>query len=392
MKILIISPLFLPDMGVGSLRMSSLAKFLLKKNYIVDLLTTKKDGEIPVDCVNDFYEVEEFSGNGDSAFARYNQFKENQSRYIQTFLKIIGDKEYSLILITGGPFYTMAISKIAKKRNIPCILDFRDPWTFDIRGLDDLLSPKRIITRAMFLPMERSAVQSASAIVTVTPRWVDMFKTLYPCRKSKVYLVENGYDDERLANISIKSDEKISRGFDSTIQIAVFGKLFYYSEHYSKVFLSALEKCWSDFKILQIGDRENVTDCYLNSFNLDVDVVKSTGFMEYEEGVKTLSTADAFLIIDSRKGALGTKLYDYIYIDKPIIFVGPKKSSFADIIAQLPNGYVCSTKEEVLYAFATLKNEKTKSEYRNKDVLKYARSVQNQKYMQLIENIIKKKD
>lgn len=49
MKLLIVAPAFPPDRRVGAVRMGSLARYLLKKDVSITVITNRKDSvEIPV--------------------------------------------------------------------------------------------------------------------------------------------------------------------------------------------------------------------------------------------------------------------------------------------------------------------------------------------------------
>ena len=49
-------------------------------------------------------------------------------------------------------------------------------------------------------------------------------------------------------------------------------------------------------------------------------------FQDYATGIRKLQKADVCILIDIRKHAIGTKIYDYIYANKPIIYIGKKKT------------------------------------------------------------------
>ncbi len=389
MNILVVAPYFPPDDTVATLRIMSLCKYLRTNNHSIIVLTRKKEKRIPSCYCDKSYFVDE---NSIMSKTNFSCFMKKRSAYCNRFLSVIKKEKVDIVLITGGPFYTFKITKKARNLKIPCILDFRDPWVWDYR--EDAFSPKRIIARMIFYAMEREAINSATAVVTVTPGWVQKYQKHYKNKKNDIFLIENGYDDERLKSI-IWPTECIEDTTRTTI--GVFGKLFYYSDYYSNIFLSAINdyqhnNSKSNLQVIQIGDLEESTERLLRKNNIQSDFIKSTGFMNYEDGIVELSKAQAFLIIDSRIDALGTKLYDYLYLGKPILFVGPSNSAFASILKKYPKGFVCSDKNSVVRALSIIVDEKRDNTLLNLNHMNnnYSRSHKNKIWEELLTRYSKK--
>lgn len=372
MNLLIVSPAFPPDRRVGAVRMGSLARYLLKKNVSITVITNKK--------INIDVDVSKYVYVDILEFGRYSdKFAKNERLYLDAFNKETDSKKYDIVIVSGGPFYTFAIAKTAKYKGIPCILDFRDPWIFDYREAKEFFSPKKIFTKIKEFPKERSAVKAASAVVTVTDGWKHDFVKFYPSQKDKFYTILNGYDDEMLRNL-----QKVNFNNQGKKIIGVFGKLFYYTEKYSKVFLNGIKELTDIFSILQIGEKEENAEQLMRECSVPLDTLESIGFFPYKEGIEYLMNADVLLIIDVRASAIGTKIYDYIFLGKPIIFVGPKTTQFAKIVGSIKGNYVCSTESEVTAAFKEILSKNKIISVNNGEIEKYARSIQNERWWQLL--------
>lgn len=373
MNILIIAPFFFPDRGVGALRMSSLARYLLQNEVEISVITNRKKELSTGISANYFYVDSLQQGNF------VHQFNVNCNKYMEAFEYMCKQSSYDAVIISGGPFYTFPVAKVAKKYRIPCYLDFRDPWVFDFREPLKFFNFKNLIREAYYLPKERGAVKSATAVVTVTPKWINNFKRYYPVCREKFVLIENGYDDEQLSNIRLIEKKKAS-----SIVLGVFGKLFYYTEKYSNIFAAALKEFQQDISVLQVGERESQVDAILRSNGVTGSVIESTGFLSYNIGIATLMNADVFVIIDVRKGAIGTKIYDYIYLGKPILYVGPKNTAISGMIVKYKLGYVCSTTDEIKNVFRIIKTGTYK--FRQDANLKhqFSRREQNRKWLELL--------
>lgn len=388
MKILIIAPYFPPDEGVGTLRIMSLSKYLINKNYFVSVLTNKKNTSVPSCYAVNIYEV---NVNSIEKISNLKKFWKYEREYAEVFNKIAIKNKYDVVIITGGPFYTFLLSIEAKKMNIPCILDFRDPWVFDFRGFQDIISPSKILKRILYFPLERISINHATAVVTVTKGWLKKFRLLYPKNKNKFFLIANGYDDEKLKNLKLQNKTENNT---NEITLGVFGKLFYYSNHLSLKFLKAFKNVYEinkNIRIYQVGSREENTDMFLNKVGLNTDIIYSTGFLKYEDGMNELNKIDVFLIIDSRKDALGTKIYDYIYIGKPIIYIGPRQSALASLIREYGNGFICNTKSEIVRVLYTIicRSEKNLPDlYKKKKIEKFSRTKSNEEWERLLKKVV----
>ena len=72
---------------------------------------------------------------------------------------------------------------------------------------------------------------------------------------------------------------------EDTLVITGFGKMFYYSDKYSLIFLQGLKKYLDAGKkanLLQVGSRESQADSLLNKANVAQDVLQTTGFVDYK--------------------------------------------------------------------------------------------------------------
>lgn len=374
MNVLIVAPSFPPDKTVASVRMNSLYQYLLSRHHTVYVLTNKKE---QLSDMTYYVDVESYGG-----IKKFKDFRINQKRYVSTFRRILKEHPIDIVVVSGGPFYTFGIAQAAKMCGVPCILDFRDPWTFDIRGWKDMLSPMRAFTRLIQKKYERQAICAASAVVTVTPRWKDRFVKNYPAQIEKFHLIENGFDDSLLAQVHLPEKNKLN----SPLVLGVFGKLFYYTDLYSKVFLDAMKE--TNIQVLQIGNREKCTNQYLKQRNIDIARLQDTGFLPYTAGITTLGQADAFLIIDIRKDALGTKIYDYIWCNRPILYVGPQDTELARLVDSFDNGFVCSNASQVVAAIEKIQNKKLNSLGDNLQPQQFGRSVQNKKWEVLLKKFV----
>lgn len=375
-NILIVSPCFPPDKTVAVVRMASFVNYLISKGDRVIVMTNSKD----LDQIESFEHVEFEFVDGILTGAGYKIFKHNEKQYCKHIERFIQDRNIDCALISMGPYYTIKMPKIIRNQGIKCILDFRDPWSFDFREETMVSFFKKLVAFPLKYFKEWSAIKNADYVTTVASGWLHIFKRLFFFERNKFFLVENGYDDVRLKNIEELAENNNN---SDCYTIGVFGKLFYYTDKYSEIFLKAISRVnISDIQILQIGTKEEKSNQLLQKHNIPLDFIYNIGFADYAVGMKRLKRADCMLIIDARKHAIGTKVYDYIYLDKPIIYVGPKNSAIAMIIRDLPNCFCCDRIEEVSAAIVFL--------FENRDLRigrsnSFSRTKQNEKMYDLLK-------
>lgn len=110
-----------PDRRVGAVRMGSLARYLLKKDVSITVITNRKDNvEIPVSKY--IYVDTQETGRYSEKFAH------NEQLYLKAFNDEVDSEQYDTVIVSGGPFYTFSIAKASKyKRYHVCLI-------FEIHG------------------------------------------------------------------------------------------------------------------------------------------------------------------------------------------------------------------------------------------------------------------
>lgn len=392
MKILVVSPFFPPHSSVAVIRISSLIRSLLKKKHNITVLTnelgdikkhTKTNSELK--CIKRI-KVDINQNNG--------KYFKNRDSYIEAFNEVMNKEHFDIVLITAGPFYTLPLVKISKKVfNTKCIIDFRDLWVFDIRNLRDYLAPKNIFKKMVFFFIELEAIKYSDKVVTVTDGWANILQRVYPRYKNKIKVIYNGFDNEYMNRPvkSIKKPKAITKnGFFNLI---VFGKLAYYSESYTSIFFRSLKTIveqYNNIQLIQIGSEEARTAEIINKIDFPPDKFINTGFVDYREGMSYLEHADVTVIIDIRKNSIGTKIYDYIYVNKPILYIGKKNTYLSRFVSSFENGFSCQTEKDIVEALIYIKDNNIKSLTSSKQSYsRYSRKYQNEKFLQLLENELK---
>ena len=102
--------------------------------------------------------------------------------------------------------------------------------------------------------------------------------------------------------------------------------------------------------------------------------------------MELLAKLDVLVIVYQHSVGLGTKVYDYIALNKPIIYVGLVPSELSCFISQFENMFLCRDKQGVLDALKVIHDNRV-IKLTEKDILRFSREFRNKEYINLIENI-----
>lgn len=311
-------------------------------------------------------------------------------RHLKDLLLAATDLEkFDCCVMSCGPYYIIpAVYAVCLKRKIPLIVDYRDLWLYDPRPAERLITWfLQKATKLLYTRTERNLMKMCAAFVSVTPHSVSHMIQIYPFLKDKSLCIYNGYEKVSLPRLCENAHQ--------TIDICFLGKFSYYSDHMTGIFLggihSLLEK---DFpiRLIHIGEAEEKLSALLAQYQIPTEVVAETGQLPYEQALAIASNADIFAAIINYSEGLGTKIFDYIYLNRPIVGIAPPNSEFEELLHDAENAFVCQRAEQVTEAVQKIVSEKCKyltksSAYRDQ----FSREQQNQRYEELLTHVVEQK-
>lgn len=403
MKILIIAPYYAPSSEVPSVRMISLSSYLVKNNHNVTvlcwskekLLTLYKENELS-SSVPDGVKVIEFnSKNKRLPFMDDLRFGKELKKLLP---QIISKESYDIVFATCGPYFSLeAMPQLNKKYNIPYVLDFRDLGVLNYRPKLGTESNKKKVSFWKKLPLnwynkkiserERKAVEGANGIIFVSQIDKEKMQKEYKIEEKRCVIASNGFDDAKLSTVIPKKKQKGIVG-------AVFGKFMYYSKNRATAILKGIDlqrKKGIDIRLMHIGRHFDYIDEAMRENDLDSNVYESCGLKEYSVGMALLGSADFFVVEDTSPDDVGTKIYDYIYWNKPIIAAVPKGIPLAKLVRTFEHGYVCETEQEINDAIDEIVRYKYSTLDDALDNKKYSRTFQNYKMEELLKNVTQRR-
>jgi glycosyltransferase involved in cell wall biosynthesis len=307
----------------------------------------------------------------------------------ESFLK---QNKVDLIIATAEPFILFKYAQmLSEKYNINWIADYRDCWNHG-----PLIRNKGFLNRLigkMMLGLEKNIVQTSLMITTPSPSYKKPLSELF--NNKKIEVIYNGSDIE-------DNDELIDILPDNhCFEIAYAGII--YPHQKLEIFLDGLSKFVKVYKESNVKVVFYGLNFYpemrerLLSYNQDlISIIKVTNRVSYDKVIRKLMNAHTLLLL-SNEGAdwLNAKVFDYLALKRPILFVKNDKGVLEKILDESGIGYKCSTSEdvknniEILYNEFYIKKNKFKNA-RNSEF--FTRKKQAELFSKLIleENIISK--
>lgn len=348
-KVLVLSKLFAPNNTIGARRWSKFAKYFIRKNIEVHVLTsaggnTKNESYWFKDYIKSNIKISFYNSVLDKykslplfirkIILRLHNFKKRYSKLIFTeseifsiFIKtkqILIEENISHLIITGPPCELFFVGVLIKSEipDIILTIDYRDPWT-NVRD-EYLLNKNKTKNKIDILIYEQLVLNIANNIVVVTETMKHELQMLYNI-KSMVHVISNGYDRDDFSKldaiIPFEKKTKYNIIYTGTLGKSREGRLKFL------ILLSRIIEDLNDDWFL-----ENISIHIYSELNRKDIKEKSTFFnnniifnpiINNTILLSILQKSDMCLSINHEqdKYAFGTKIFDYIFLTKPIIHI-----------------------------------------------------------------------
>ncbi len=239
-------------------------------------------------------------------------------------------------VITTGPPHSMHLIGRALKRalGVQWIADFRDPWTdIDYYGQLSLTGwADRRHHR-----MERSVLQEADRVITVSWRWADDLAAL---GGRPVDVITNGFDP---ADVPAVADAKVdvpAVAEDDAFSLVHIGSMS--ATRDSPGLWKALARiCAADpafaarFKLRFVGPVDHSIIASVEAAGLGAHVER-VGRVSHTEAMAHMQRARVLLLpINDTPNSLGIlpgKVFEYLSVGRPILAVGPSSGDIARVL------------------------------------------------------------
>lgn len=365
-ELLLISYFFPPLGGPGVQRAQKFAKFLPEFDWQPVVLTVKdieyiaydrslleEIPEIPIyrsgsaDPMRILHLLEKMRGNNKQRF--YTEVKEERKKVcrdifpidskigwlpfaVKKGIKLAKKYNFKAVYATLLPYTSALVGyKIAKKLQLPLILDYRDLW---------LGKPEISFFSAWHKKFARKwearVLQFASKIIINTNRACDRIKKLYPqVDPQKFQVIYNGFDSKDF-NKDIKNET------DKIIFTYTGG---FYGERTPQYFLEALAD-------MQLPD--NVVFRFVgNYFSQMQQLFDNCGQKQHlqlipqvnhQKSVQYLLKSNYLMLFIAKRDSeivIPAKVFEYLAARRPILAMIPPQGEAAEIISKHQAGYIC---------------------------------------------------
>lgn len=245
-------------------------------------------------------------------------------------------------IISSGPPHSMHMIGLGVKKNlgIPWVADFRDPWT-NIDFYDQLRLTKWGDRKHR--KMERSVLEKADQVVTVSWHWADDFRKL---GAPDIEVITNGFDEEDFEFNAEPNPQEFT--------IAHIGSLN--QDRNPPVFWEALaELCKEhssfakDLVISLIGNIDISVRNDLERLGI-LDNARFLDFMPHKEVLRFQKESQVLLLlVNDTPNSLGVvpgKIFEYMATRRPLLVIGPEQGDSVRILKEVGAGEACGFSEK----------------------------------------------
>jgi len=388
MKWLLVSYWFPPRNIIGALRVGKLAKYLRDRGYTVQVLAARAHEsltlplEVPLSSVT-YTEAAPAKGPLDpfvrllrnSSPERFNATSgpaatpmNNQRRFISASVRetlswhyyatfqipdghygwiagalragrnLLQQEPADLIYASAPPFSALVVaSKLSQEYGIPWVAEFRDLWVENPyyeyprwrRGIDRWL--------------ERRTLRSAAGLVTVTPIWADILRRSYA---QPVSAILNGYSEEDLPTSVVRTPAS------DILTIVYTGNIYRGFRDPSPLFqaIAGLGPRREKVAVHFYGPSEADIDDLARKFGVR-DRVFVRPRVSHSESLSLQKNADVLLLMQwndkKDEGNIPAKLFEYLAVLRPILFLGYEAGTVAQMIRERNAGFVSNSPERI---------------------------------------------
>lgn len=234
-----------------------------------------------------------------------------RSLYTEAKLILSKEKDIAVIVATGDPFVLFHYGKkLQNKFKIPCLIDYRDPWS------QDVYLQKEPLLSKINKYIEKRTLKTITHVTTVSTFLVENLKKLHSNKEFSV--IANGFDLESALNASRKKQN------NQVLNISFVGTIYVWYPF--ELFLETLQEIKNEhhinFKLnlLGIDQVDYVQKLLSNKFKSISENVFVTAKIPNEQLLEELATNNLLILFNSFS-FLGTKIYDYIAINRKTLLL-----------------------------------------------------------------------
>ena len=297
-------------------------------------------------------------------------------------------------------FPLLAAKQLAQRYHLPLVVDLRDiaeQWG-NQPYFTRRLTPCKVLDYCIGKLYERKQLRLrnrilrfANAVTSVSP-WHQQLLAQY---NPHTHLIYNGYDEQHFVAKDVKTP---------FFQIAYLGKLYSTSLRDPRLLFAALQSLLTqgliDPQLLRVRfhidpDGQAQLHQLLQSYNLN-QVIDIQGYIPRSEILDVMHQSSVLLVLTTQStpqgthGIMGTKFFENIGVEKPVLCVRSDEECLAQVIAQTNAGLAATTVEEVEHFLLNKYNEWLRNGYTRQAVTNkhlFSRQHQAEQFIHIFNRI-----
>lgn len=245
------------------------------------------------------------------------------------------------ILSTFPPVSCHLIGKRAKQiLGCPWVADFRDLWT------QDTTTTKARDLAFLQIPLEKSTLKSADALITVSVPWADRLRKRYPLMD--ICTIPNGFDPDDFLPRSTALTQKFT---------ITHAGLLYEGRRDPTMLFEVLHElsqekiiCADDVRVRFYGPVEPWLSPLIRRYGLE-QVVELKGVIPRKQVIQCEMESQLLLLLSwthpKETGLHTGKLFEYLGAARPVVAIGGLRGVLTQVLDETKAGLHVSTKEEL---------------------------------------------
>ncbi|MBN2399873.1 MAG: hypothetical protein JXI33_05985 [Candidatus Aminicenantes bacterium] len=385
--IVLVSFYYPPFAGVGARRWGFLSRFFAEKGYSLAVVTSPLSGmDVAASSPGEHEKITVHTAplpvRKPPHIPRLPFIEEWltwQRPFRRSLENLIRQERPRLLVFTGGPFFSFALAPgLCKRFGVPYWLDFRDAWDLGSHMPLRFSSP-------LVRYLERRAVAGASLVTDVTPEMSALRRAAFPgLLPERFQVLENGYEGDPFV-------PALAAAPGPVLRLGIWGKFSPYSSAHPSMLAAAIAEMAAEVsvEIHHFGDAG--TERALAEAATRLVLKRSVHFhgtSEYEAGMAFLTELDVMVVNHRSPLMVGTKVYDAIRINRPILAFCRPTDALARLLKPFPHAYPVATTAETIAVLRNVFRHRPGCLAPGLDAEPYSRRRQGEKILPLLASLL----
>ncbi|MGC6418105.1 MAG: glycosyltransferase [Bradymonadia bacterium] len=284
------------------------------------------------------------------------------------------------VWVTGGPFGMFCVgAAVAKQLDVPLVLDYRDPWTVDLKRKKLAVGRSRKAIKKLEADLLRRAAAVSYVNTNMLARNVAAFS---PGPDAHWAVIPNGFDS---------TDVQFETPVDHGVRTLLYAGACYGSRSMLPILeaLKAVDDSLPPLKLKIFGELDPSATQFLRKHPMP-ERIEVNGRVGATEIAPLMAGADALLLIigNEHKTALSAKVFDYLEVRRPIIGFGPAGADAGQLIEQCSVGLWADSREQLASAFRQLAQGPVEYEPKTEQLHRYSADMMAERTADLLNRVV----